>query len=54
VLFSFKSPFILSTYGDAVVAHQVDNELSYTLLDVLHGGYPLVHNSPRLKVKIGG
>ena len=46
----YKTPFLLSSRTDVVVAHQWDNELSYTLMDVLHANYPLVHNSPALAV----
>ena len=33
---------------DAVVAHQWECGLNYAYYDALHGGYPLVHNSPFL------
>lgn len=36
-------------HADAVVAHQWHNTQNYAYLDVLHGDYPLVHNSPWLK-----
>lgn len=38
----------LATYADAVVTHQWENDLNYLYYDVLYGGYPLIHNSPRL------
>jgi len=31
---------------DAVISHQWENEQNYLYYDALHGGYPLVHNSP--------
>ena len=31
---------------DAIVSHQWENEQNYLYYDALHGGYPLVHNSP--------
>lgn len=34
---------------DVVVAHQWENAQNYLYYDALHGGYPLVHNSPFLK-----
>jgi hypothetical protein len=34
---------------DAVVSHQWENGLNYLYYDALHGGYPLVHNSPFLR-----
>ncbi len=36
-------------HADAVVAHQWQNDQNYGYLDALHGGYPLVHNSPWLR-----
>lgn len=39
-------PECLSRFGrDVVVSHQWENEQNYLYYDVLHGGYPLVHNS---------
>ncbi len=35
--------------ADAVVSHQWLNDQNYLYLDALHGGYPLVHNSPWIK-----
>ncbi|MBC5763565.1 DUF2827 domain-containing protein [Ramlibacter albus] len=34
---------------DAVVSHQWENAQNYLYYDALHGGYPLVHNSPFLR-----
>ena len=31
---------------DAIVSYQWENEQNYLYYDALHGGYPLVHNSP--------
>lgn len=36
-------------YTDIIVSHQWENDLNYLFYDALYGGYPLVHNSPRLK-----
>jgi len=41
-------PF-MAEYADIVVSHQWCNELNYLYYDALHGGYPLIHNSPPLK-----
>ncbi|WP_370652032.1 DUF2827 domain-containing protein [Caballeronia sp. TF1N1] len=38
----------MAQYADAVVSHQWGNDQNYLYLDVLYGGYPLVHNSPWL------
>jgi hypothetical protein len=38
----------LSQHADAVVSHQWENAQNYLYYDVLHGGYPLIHNSPML------
>jgi len=35
-------------YADAVFAHEQDDGDAYGYLDVLYGGYPLIHNSPWL------
>jgi hypothetical protein len=34
---------------DAVITHQWENDLNYLYWDVLSLGYPLVHNSSRIK-----
>lgn len=39
----------MSQFSDAVVSHQWGNDQNYLYLDVLYGGYPLVHNSPWLE-----
>lgn len=44
----FHLPYFMSRYTDIVVAHQWENGLNYLYYDVLHGRYPLVHNSPFL------
>ena len=46
----FKTPWVLSAFTDAVISHQWGNPASYLLLDVMHAGFPLVHNSPYFKV----
>lgn len=38
----------LATEVNAVVSHQWGNEQNYLQLDVLHAGFPLVHNAPWL------
>ncbi|KVT61883.1 DUF2827 domain-containing protein [Burkholderia ubonensis] len=35
----------MSQFGDAVVAHQWQNDQNTLYLDALYGGYPLIHNS---------
>jgi hypothetical protein len=44
----FRTPYALSAKLDLVLAHQWDNALNFMYMDVLHAGYPLVHNSPYL------
>ena len=39
----------LSRFGSTVIAHQIYNELSYSYLEVLYLGLPLIHNSPVLE-----
>ncbi|SAK96472.1 hypothetical protein AWB79_07342 [Caballeronia hypogeia] len=39
----------MAQYADAVVSHQWGNDQNYLYLDVLYGGYPLIHNSPWLE-----
>ncbi|HEY2658264.1 MAG TPA: DUF2827 family protein [Caulobacteraceae bacterium] len=39
---------MLGTHVDAVVTHQWENGLNYLYWDVLHAGYPLVHNAPEI------
>jgi hypothetical protein len=39
----------MAQYSDAVVSHQWGNDQNYLYLDVLYGGYPLIHNSPWLR-----
>eukprot|EP00054_Salpingoeca_dolichothecata_P017913 m.108722 g.108722 ORF g.108722 m.108722 type:complete len:400 (-) comp22646_c0_seq2:71-1270(-) len=45
----FKIPWYLSDQVDVVLSHQWENALNFLYLDVLHAGYPLVHNSPFFK-----
>lgn len=45
----FHTPYFLSEHTDIVVSHQWENQLNNLYLDVLYGGYPLVHNSEMLK-----
>lgn len=39
----------MAHFGDCVVSHQWENEQNYLYYELLHGGYPLVHNSVRLR-----
>ncbi len=45
----FVSADFLANHCDAVVTHQWQNGLNYLYYEVLHGGYPLVHNSTFLR-----
>jgi len=36
---------VLTTEADIVLSHQWDNPLNYLYLDVMHFGYPLIHNA---------
>lgn len=36
-------------YTDFIISHQWENDLNFLFYDALYGGYPLVHNSPRLR-----
>ncbi|AXI03400.1 DUF2827 family protein [Aquirhabdus parva] len=45
----FKTPYFLSEHTEIIVSHQWENQLNNLYLDVLYGGYPLVHNSKMLK-----
>lgn len=39
----------LTTEADIVISHQWDNPLNYLYLDVLHFGYPLIHNADMIQ-----
>lgn len=39
----------MAAHGDCIVSHQWENAQNYLYYEALHGGYPLVHNSPILK-----
>jgi Protein of unknown function (DUF2827) len=45
----FLTPFFMSAHAQVVVSHQWENQLNNLYLDVLYGGYPLIHNSEMLK-----
>lgn len=45
----YHTAAFLSEHTDVVVSHQWENQLNNLYLDVLYGGYPLVHNSAMLK-----
>jgi hypothetical protein len=38
----------LRDHCDALVTHQWENALNYLYWEALYGGYPLIHNSPRI------
>jgi hypothetical protein len=42
----FIGGIFLRDHCDAVVTHQWENALNYLYWEALHGGYPLIHNSP--------
>ena len=44
----YKTPLLLGDQLDLVLSHQHDNALNYMYFEVLHAGFPLVHNSPYL------
>ncbi|WP_233870160.1 DUF2827 domain-containing protein [Paraburkholderia adhaesiva] len=37
---------LMAAYGDAVVSHTWENAQNYLYYELLHGDYPLIHNSP--------
>ncbi|AOR70968.1 hypothetical protein BBJ41_26035 [Burkholderia stabilis] len=41
-------PGFMARHADAVVSHHWENAQNYLYYDVLHGGYPLIHNSTLL------
>ncbi len=45
----FVSADFLANHCDAVVTHHWENGLNYLYYEVLHGGYPLIHNSEFLR-----
>ena len=45
----FVSADFLTNHCDAVVTHHWENGLNYLYYEVLHGGYPLIHNSAFLR-----
>ena len=45
----FVSADFLTNHCDAVVTHHWQNGLNYLYYEVLHGGYPLIHNSDWLR-----
>ena len=40
---------VLGPHAEVMLSHQWENALNYTYYEALHGGFPLVHNSPFLK-----
>ena len=44
----YNSLWFISAHADICVSHQWENAQNYLYYDVLHGGYPLIHNSPML------
>lgn len=49
----YNTPWFVAQHADVVVSHQWENGLNYAYYDVLHGGYPLVHNSDLLPPGVG-
>lgn len=49
----YNTPWFLAKHADVVVSHQWENGLNYAYYDALHGGYPLIHNSPLLPLGVG-
>lgn len=45
----FVSADFLANHCDAVVTHHWENGLNYLYYEVLHGGYPLIHNAALLR-----
>jgi len=45
----YLTPYFMSAHAQVVVSHQWENQLNNLYLDVLYGGYPLIHNSEMLK-----
>ncbi|WP_028534580.1 DUF2827 domain-containing protein [Paludibacterium yongneupense] len=45
----YDLPASLAQFTDVVVSHQWENGLNYLYYDVLHAGFPLVHNSPFIR-----
>lgn len=45
----FVSSYFLTDHCDAVVTHHWENGLNYLYYEVLHGAYPLIHNSEFLR-----
>lgn len=41
----YDTASFMSHHADVVVSHQFENEFNYLYLDVLYGGYPLIHNA---------
>ena len=52
-IMSFETRYVsadfLANHCDAVVTHHWQNGLNYLYYEVLHGGYPLIHNSEFLR-----
>lgn len=44
----FVGAEFLRDHCDALVTHQWENSLNYLYWEALYGGYPLVHNAPRI------
>lgn len=45
----YTTPYFMSAHASVVVSHQWENQLNNMYLDILYGGYPLIHNSDMLK-----
>lgn len=45
----YNTPWIMAAHGDVVVSHQWISVPNYLLFDLMHLGYPIVHNVPELE-----
>jgi hypothetical protein len=41
----YDTASFMTLHADVVVSHQFENEFNYLYLDILYGGYPLIHNA---------
>lgn len=41
----YQTAYIVSQYMDVVISHQLMNPLNYLYMDVVHMGYPVLHNA---------
>lgn len=45
----FNTPWVMSAHGDVVISHQWITAANYSHYDLLHLGYPIVHNVPEME-----